>query len=91
MSAKDKVFRLPPLPKLRVRHPDKQQPQPCLAVMSALLGCWASQGQMAEGCAKLEESLRVCMDTQAKVPHRKSTINYHLARLYPKLSGPKKR
>lgn len=64
---KDKVFRLPPLPRFRIRHPNKAQQAPCLTVMSALLGCWASNGQGTEGCAKLEEALKTCMDSQVRL------------------------
>ncbi|RPB24063.1 hypothetical protein L211DRAFT_837968 [Terfezia boudieri ATCC MYA-4762] len=89
----EKVFRLPPLPKLRIRRPNKEASNPCLGVMTAVLGCWASKGHQSgiEGCGKLEEALRVCMDTKKAAAPRKSTINYHLSRLYPKLIGPHKR
>ena len=30
--------RLPPLPKLRVRRPNAPQPNPCVGIMSSLLG-----------------------------------------------------
>nr|POE47100.1 37s ribosomal protein mrp10, mitochondrial [Quercus suber] len=56
--------KLPPLPKLRVRRPDTVEPNPCIGVMSSVLGCWASQGYSAEGCAALEQSLRACMDAK---------------------------
>ncbi|KAL7273851.1 40S ribosomal protein mrp10 [Rhizina undulata] len=88
---REKVFRLPPLPKLRIRKPNKEVANPCLGVMTSVLGCWASQGFNPEGCAKLEEALRTCMDTQKQTAAKKSTINYHLSRLYPKLIGPHKR
>jgi hypothetical protein len=32
--------------------------------MSQLLGCWASSGYTIEGCGKLEEALRSCMDNK---------------------------
>lgn len=54
--------RLPPLPKLRVRRPNKTEANPCAGIMSSVLGCWASNGQSAEGCIALEQQLRACMD-----------------------------
>lgn len=36
--------KLPPLPKLRVRKPDQTSTNPCLGVMSTMLGMWTSQG-----------------------------------------------
>ncbi|KAA8911014.1 CHCH domain-containing protein [Sphaerosporella brunnea] len=91
MVVPEKVARLPPLPKLRVRRPNKQQQNPCVGVMSQLLGCWASSGYGIEGCGKLEEALRQCMDNQKKAQQPKSTINYHLSRFYHNLIGPHKR
>jgi hypothetical protein len=38
--------------------------------MSQLLGCWASSGYGIEGCGKLEEALRSCMDNQVQTPLR---------------------
>lgn len=58
------VARLPPLPKLRIRKPNKDSQNPCVGVMSQLLGCWASSGYSIEGCGKIEESLRLCMDNK---------------------------
>jgi len=54
--------RLPPLPKLRVRRPNKAEVNPCAGIMASVLGCWASNGQSAEGCVALEQQLRACMD-----------------------------
>lgn len=56
--------KLPPLPKLRVRRPDRAEANPCIGVMSSMLTCWASQGQAAQGCAVLEQQLRACMDVK---------------------------
>ncbi|KAI5777476.1 hypothetical protein EDC01DRAFT_397518 [Geopyxis carbonaria] len=87
---REKVARLPPLPKLRIRKPNKEVQNPCVGVMSQLLGCWASSGYI-EGCGKLEEALRACMDNKKPVQQQKSTINYHLSRFYRNLIGPHKR
>ncbi|KAM0716470.1 hypothetical protein Q7P37_007915 [Cladosporium fusiforme] len=57
---------LPPLPKLRIRKPDQTNENPCLGVMSTVLGCWASSGHTAQGCAQLEQALRTCMDAKVK-------------------------
>ncbi|KAL2059417.1 hypothetical protein ABVK25_000710 [Lepraria finkii] len=83
--------RLPPLPKLRVRRPNAPEPNPCLGIMTSVLGCWASSGNAAAGCAALEQSLRACMDAPRPKGQKKNTINYHLMRLYPKIRGPTKR
>ncbi|KAK3707581.1 40S ribosomal protein mrp10 [Vermiconidia calcicola] len=83
--------KLPPLPKLRVRKPDRAEANPCIGVMSSVLGCWASQGQAAQGCAVLEQQLRACMDAKRPPVKEKSNINYHLSRFYPQIVGPHKR
>jgi hypothetical protein len=54
---------LPPLPKLRVRRPNKPETNPCLGVMASVLGCWASSGYSVQGCAQFEQKLRQCMDS----------------------------
>lgn len=56
--------RLPPLPRLRVRRPNQGEANPCIGLLSSVLGCWASQGYTAQGCAALEQQLRVCMDAK---------------------------
>ncbi|TKA34053.1 hypothetical protein B0A50_00033 [Salinomyces thailandicus] len=83
--------KLPPVPKLRVRKPDRADANPCLGVMSSVLGCWASQGHSAQGCAVLEQSLRACMDARKPQQTKKSNINYHLSRFYPQIVGPTKK
>ncbi|KAK4897083.1 40S ribosomal protein mrp10 [Elasticomyces elasticus] len=83
--------KLPPLPKLRVRKPNRADANPCLGVMGSVLGCWASQGHSAAGCAMLEQSLRACMDARKPVEAKKNDINYHLSRFYPQIIGPHKR
>ncbi|KAK8215309.1 40S ribosomal protein mrp10 [Zalaria obscura] len=83
--------RLPPLPKLRVRRPDQANANPCIGMMSSVLGCWASSGYTTQGCAALEQQLRACMDAPRPKQQKKSTINYHLSRLYPQIIGPHKR
>ncbi|KAJ4360598.1 40S ribosomal protein mrp10 [Didymosphaeria variabile] len=84
---------LPPLPKLRVRRPNKPETNPCLGLMSSVLGCWASSGQAAaaQGCAQLEQRLRQCMDAPRDTNPKKNNINYHLSRMYPNIVGPHKR
>nr|OQO23226.1 hypothetical protein B0A51_10411 [Rachicladosporium sp. CCFEE 5018] len=83
--------KLPPLPKLRVRRPEATNANPCIAMMSSVLGCWASQGYTTQGCAALEQSLRVCMDARKPQQAMKNPINTHLSRLYPQIKGPTKR
>ncbi|KAI5273873.1 hypothetical protein E4T47_02922 [Aureobasidium subglaciale] len=109
--AKATAPRLPPLHKLRVRKPDQAGANPCIGVMSSVLGiscrniyclvvpvlthalsgCWASSGYTAQGCAALEQQLRACMDAPKAASSGKSSINYHLSRLYPQIIGPHKR
>ena len=59
--------RLPPLPRLRVRRPNQGEANPCIGLLSTVLGCWASQGYTAQGCAALEQQLRVCMDAKVRL------------------------
>ncbi|KAH7135922.1 hypothetical protein B0J11DRAFT_576477 [Dendryphion nanum] len=82
---------LPPLPKLRVRRPNKPEMNPCVGVMASVLGCWASSGYSVTGCAQFEQKLRACMDAPRNTNQKKSTVNYHLSRMYPKIVGPHKR
>ncbi|KAF2842091.1 mitochondrial ribosomal protein 10 [Patellaria atrata CBS 101060] len=82
--------RLPPLSKLRVRRPNALNENPCLGLMTSVLGCWASSGYNLAGCALLEQQLRACMDAPKPAAAKKSTINYHLSRMYPKIRGPRK-
>lgn len=90
MSAVKKPMRLPPLKALRVRNPDVKQANPCITVMNSVLSCWASAGYTAQGCAAVEQSLRACMDGPPAPKAKKSEINYHLSRMYPKIVGPRK-
>ncbi|EXJ95031.1 hypothetical protein A1O1_00149 [Capronia coronata CBS 617.96] len=83
-------IRLQTVSRLKIRNPDKQEPNPCLGPMSAMLNCWAA-GAASGGCGHLEKALRDCMDAPSPPPKAKSTINYHLGRLYPNISGPKKK
>jgi hypothetical protein len=54
--------RLPPLPHLKVKRPNRAEMNPCLGIMSTVLGCWASSGQAAAACVNMEQQLRICMD-----------------------------
>ncbi|TDZ24874.1 37S ribosomal protein MRP10 [Colletotrichum sidae] len=74
-------MRLPPLKVLRVKQPNKKPENPCIAVMSSVLACWASAGYNTQGCAALENALRTCMDQPAAPPQASSSINYHLNRM----------
>ncbi|EKG13044.1 Ribosomal protein MRP10 mitochondrial [Macrophomina phaseolina MS6] len=82
---------LPPLPKLRVRHPNRTEGNPCVGIMTSVLGCWASQGYSVAGCSAVEQQLRACMDAPRPKAQKKNSINYHLSRMYPKIVGPHKR
>lgn len=87
-------IRLQSVSRLKIRHPDKQETNPCIGPMTAMLSCWASSsnaGGSSAGCANLEKALRECMDKPKNVSGHKSNINYHLGRLYPQVAGPKRR
>ncbi|KIN03605.1 hypothetical protein OIDMADRAFT_17948 [Oidiodendron maius Zn] len=90
-STKLKPMRLPPLPRLKVRRPNQSESNPCLAIMSSVLTCWASSGHTIAGCQALENQLRTCMDAPRPVAQKKNTINYHLSRMYANIVGPRKR
>lgn len=66
-------MRLPPLRNLRVKNPNQASRNPCIGVMASLLSCWASQGYTVEGCGKIEEQLRGCMDAKVGQPF---TLNF---------------
>lgn len=79
-------YKLPPLPRLRVKNPVQQtQADPCKVLMSSLLQCWASNGQNSKVCEELVSQLKLCGKGNAQV--RKSNVNYHAARLYKRVSG----
>ncbi|KAK3386069.1 hypothetical protein B0H63DRAFT_523393 [Podospora didyma] len=80
MSSKNPI-RLPPLKRLRVRNPNKSESNPCIAIMSTVLSCWASAGYNTAGCQHIENTLRACMDAPKAPPKPNNTINYHLRRL----------
>ncbi|ODV63438.1 mitochondrial 37S ribosomal protein mS37 ASCRUDRAFT_73296 [Ascoidea rubescens DSM 1968] len=85
----NKPTRLPPLPRLKVRKPLAQvkEPNKCIVMMSALLNCWASNGEGSTVCSSLQTDLTSCMETYKPPAPVKSPINYHAGRLYPKISG----
>ncbi|KIV99377.1 uncharacterized protein PV09_08922 [Verruconis gallopava] len=86
-----KAPRLPPLPRLKVKKPNKTLESPCMGIMSSVLGCWASSGQGAKACAVLEQQLRICMDQKATTKPQGNNINYHLQRFYSRVVGPEKK
>ncbi|KAH7149060.1 hypothetical protein B0J13DRAFT_674290 [Dactylonectria estremocensis] len=65
MTGRHKAIRLPPLKTLRVHNPKRATENPCIAIMSSVLACWASAGYNATGCASIENQLRKCMDGPA--------------------------
>ncbi|PWY95558.1 mitochondrial ribosomal protein 10 [Aspergillus sclerotioniger CBS 115572] len=91
VSTRLNPVRLQTIPHLRVRRPNNNEPNTCVAVMSSMLSCWASQGYTAEGCVVLEQQLRQCMDAPKPKSEKRNAINYHLMRMYPKVVGPKKK
>ncbi|KAK5958517.1 40S ribosomal protein mrp10 [Knufia fluminis] len=87
-------MRLQSVSRLKIRHPDKQEANPCIGPMTAMLSCWASSANAtggSQGCAGLEKALRECMDKPRPKSGHKSNINYHLSRLYPQIKGPERR
>ncbi|SCU80489.1 LADA_0B07778g1_1 [Lachancea dasiensis] len=91
MSGKAPVYRLPPLPRLKVKKPIIQmETNKCLVLMSNLLQCWSSNGHMNPVCEKLANDLKLCSAERAmgkSTGVQKSNINYHAARLYDRVSG----
>ncbi|KAH6884830.1 hypothetical protein B0T10DRAFT_564257 [Thelonectria olida] len=81
MTGRHKPIRLPPLKTLRVHNPKRAPENPCIAIMSTVLSCWASAGYNATGCAAVETALRTCMDGPAPAPAKPNTINHHLSRM----------
>ncbi|KAL2214575.1 mitochondrial ribosomal protein 10 [Sarocladium strictum] len=86
-----KPIRLPPLEILRVHAPKQKFENPCIAVMSTVLSCWASAGYSAAGCVALENQLRQCMDGPKPTPAPPSTVNYHLKRMQKYVTNQGKR
>ncbi|AET40040.1 mitochondrial 37S ribosomal protein mS37 Ecym_5277 [Eremothecium cymbalariae DBVPG len=91
MSKKTALYRLPPLPRLKVKKPViQQEANRCLVLMSNLLQCWSSNGHMSPACVNLASELKACTAENAFGKDqgvRKSTINYHAARLYDRVGG----
>ncbi|KAK6382878.1 40S ribosomal protein mrp10 [Rhinocladiella similis] len=83
-------IRLQTVSRIKIRHPDKAEPNPCLGPMSAMLNCWAA-GAASGDCGHLEKALRDCVDAPKGPKKDKSPINHHLARLFPNIAGPRKR
>ncbi|KAH6657623.1 37S ribosomal protein Mrp10 [Truncatella angustata] len=90
MTGTQRPMRLPPLKVLRVKNPTRQGEQPCMAIMSSVLACWASAGYNTAGCAQMETALRACMDGPQPSAAKRSEINYHLSRFHERVSGVKK-
>lgn len=90
MSGVSKPMRLPPLKALRVKNPTRKTEQPCVALMSSVLGCWASSGYNTAGCLQVELALRACMDAPPPQQPKASEINYHLGRFQNRVAGKRK-
>ncbi|CDO57371.1 hypothetical protein DV454_004379 [Geotrichum candidum] len=89
MSVPQRQVRLPHLAKLRVKSAlPKKTGGPCNVTLTNLLSCWASNAQGAPVCAGLEQELKACMATRTTQKAKKSTINYHAARLQNKINPP---
>ncbi|CAG88118.1 DEHA2E13156p [Debaryomyces hansenii CBS767] len=80
--------KLPPLPRLKIRRPTvSKSTNECFVLMSSLLNCWAANGEGSLQCSPFEHDLKNCMETFKPKKETISSINYHSARLYPKLRG----
>ncbi|CAM1500435.1 Fc.00g095970.m01.CDS01 [Cosmosporella sp. VM-42] len=90
MTGRHKPMRLPPLKTLRVHNPKRSVENPCIAIMSSVLACWASAGYNATGCMAIENQLRTCMDGPPPPPMPANTINYHLSRMQKYMTGAKR-
>ncbi|KAL6852538.1 40S ribosomal protein mrp10 [Amphichorda felina] len=91
MTGTHKPMRLPPLKRLRVHNPTREVENPCLAIMSSVLACWASAGYNATGCLAVENQLRHCMDGPKLPRPASNTINYHLGRMKNAVTDKPKR
>lgn len=91
MSSKAPLYKLPPLPRLKVKKPIiQQEANRCLVLMSNLLQCWSSNGHMHGVCDTLVQDLKACTAENAMGKNQKvqkSNINYHAARLYDRVGG----
>ncbi|GAA5864128.1 hypothetical protein JCM5296_001683 [Sporobolomyces johnsonii] len=70
--------------KLKVKPRKTPYVQPCALELTAMLGCWATSGDVvsAKDCRDSAMRLHECMTKpQAKGKPRVSSINYHLSRL----------
>ncbi|KAF8321653.1 hypothetical protein DL93DRAFT_2051244 [Clavulina sp. PMI_390] len=73
---------------LKVRPRKEKVNAPCAVQLATMLNCWASFGDTRSQaqCADAARALHTCMGGAARMPKpRRSTINYHLARLEKKI------
>ncbi|GAA6043673.1 hypothetical protein JCM8097_008602 [Rhodosporidiobolus ruineniae] len=70
--------------KLKVKPRKTAYVQPCALELTAMLGCWASAGDLAsqKECKEAAMRLHECMSKPlAKGKPRVSSVNYHLSRI----------
>ncbi|TNY17803.1 hypothetical protein DMC30DRAFT_419428 [Rhodotorula diobovata] len=70
--------------KLKVKPRKTPYVQPCALELTAMLGCWASSGDLvnAKDCREAAIRLHECMaKPQAKGKPRVSSVNYLLAKM----------
>ncbi|KAL1892647.1 40S ribosomal protein mrp10 [Sporothrix stenoceras] len=82
-----KPQKLAPTKVLRVASDNQKNLSPCMTAMSTVLACWASAGFNTAGCAAVEASLRLCMDSNVRPPTSKNIINTHLGRFQKRVEG----
>ncbi|KAJ1900590.1 hypothetical protein LPJ66_001363 [Kickxella alabastrina] len=75
------------IPKLRVRAKKVQNLPQCAIEMSALATCWASISVDDKRCAETAKALASCMQKGKAPGAKRSSVNYHLARLGKQVLG----
>lgn len=85
-----KPMKLGTLPVLRVKNTQMKTVQPCVLMMSQLLNCWASNGELASVCKAIQVEYLKCVDAPVSKQKTMNNINYHALRLLPKLTNQKR-
>ncbi|KAI8322527.1 hypothetical protein GQ54DRAFT_145790 [Martensiomyces pterosporus] len=75
------------VPKLRVKPKKAKAVSPCAVEMSSLITCWASLSIDDKRCAETAKTLMLCMQKGKAPAKKRSTVNYHLARLGKQVLG----
>ncbi|KAJ1736057.1 hypothetical protein LPJ61_000200 [Coemansia biformis] len=73
--------------RLKVRVKKAKPVAACALEMSTVATCWASFSTDDGRCAEAAKALTACMQTARPPVAKRSTINYHLARLGRQVLG----